>query len=364
MTDSAPNRLDLSDDDVREMLRSLRQKEGNWIRWGQLCQTLHRAGYDPQDIFEETGFEAVVQNQVAVAAQVYDSIASSGDLPASVRAYCEGPRSDVLYEFRVLNQAQRRAAATLAAEKNLDLDSAHEVSRAMKAVERLSQLPDGFTRQPGDAVAYQCWRRARQKKDLSDRARLIAEGLKYVETNGARQQLEALLSNLSAPPSRRAPLLPLYRIEESEQLPRLVPLAGRMPLSSAEIAAVPTVTTAEPFRIVTLPENVSAVPIPGWQAVLQAIDPVALLTRSGDLPGSPSNSTEVVVVAIDRGQTEWNPDSYFLVEATGETGDRTTELAWFEDAPAAAIVGQLVLVLRPKRVLDEGNLMQPWQMDD
>lgn len=359
MSEHPPHQLELSDDEVRDLLRSLRQKEGNWINWGKLCRTLHQAGYDPQDIFEETGFEGIVQNQVIVAAQVYDSIAENEALSEAMRAYCQGPHSDVLYEFRVLNQQQRLDAVALATQKNLDIDGAHQVSRAVKAVERLSQLPDGFSRQPGDAVAYQCWRQARQKRDLSDRARLIAEGLKFAETNEARQQLEALLRDLSAPPSRRAPMLPLYRVEESEQLPRIVPLAGQMPLSAAQVRAVPQIAAEEPFSIVSLPEGLRALPVPGWQAILGAAEPVAMLTRSNELPNSPGGAVEDVVVVVDRTQTEWNPNSYFLIEA----GDRT-EIHWFDEEPNAAIVGRVVLVLRPKRILDEGNITQPWQMDD
>jgi len=61
MTDVSP-----SPENLEEILRSLRRKEGNWVAWGQACQKLQKSGYSPQAIFEETGFEPIQQNQVIV----------------------------------------------------------------------------------------------------------------------------------------------------------------------------------------------------------------------------------------------------------------------------------------------------------
>ncbi|USR90303.1 hypothetical protein NEA10_15845 [Phormidium yuhuli AB48] len=358
MTEHKPEPQKLADEEVREMLRSLRHKEGNWIHWGKLCKQLQDAGYAAADIFEETGIEALVQNQVIVAAQVYDSLIE-GEAAPEVLAYCEGPRSDVLYELRILNQRQRVEAATLAAQKRLDVDGAHRLSHDIKAVACLAQIPEGFSRHPGDAVAYQCWKQARRQRDLSQRARLIGEGLRFAETETARQQLETLLQNLTAPAPRQAPLLPLYRPESSEELPRLLPFAGEMPLTAAEIEAVGAIAPEEPFQITRLPSDSACVPVPGWQVVLKARDPVAFLTSSESLPNSAGGVRERVIVAIDRGQRDWDENSYFLVQE-----GQQVRLAWFEETPNLTILGQLLLVLRPKRILDEGNITEPWQMDD
>ncbi|WP_159783141.1 RuBisCO accumulation factor 1 [Sodalinema gerasimenkoae] len=358
MTEQKPEPQKLTDEEAREILRSLRHKEGNWIHWGKLCKQLQDAGHAAADIFEETGIEALVQNQVIVAAQVYDSIVE-GQASPEVLAYCEGPRSDVLYELRILNQRQRLEAATLAAQKRLDMDGAHRLSHDIKAVACLAQIPEGFTRHPGDAVAYQCWKQAKRQRDLSQRARLIGEGLRFAETDRARQQLEALLQNLTAPAPRQAPLLPLYRPESSEELPRLLPFAGEMPLTATEIEAVAAIAPEEPFQITRLPSDSACVPVPGWQVVLKARDPVALLTSSESLPNSAGGVRETVIVAIDRGQRDWDENSYFLVQE-----GQQVRLAWFEEAPSLTILGQLLLVLRPKRILDEGNITEPWQMDD
>ena len=52
----------------------LRQKQGTWVEWGQAIAYLQKNGYNPQDIFEATGFEPIQQNQVIVGSQVYNSM--------------------------------------------------------------------------------------------------------------------------------------------------------------------------------------------------------------------------------------------------------------------------------------------------
>jgi hypothetical protein len=317
---------------------------------------LQQAGYTPAQIFEQTGFQGSQQNLIVVAAQVYESLVQAKASPETL-AYFQGPRSDVLYEFRILNQSQRLEAAQLAQTKQLDIDGAKKVARAYKDFSRLSQLPAGFTATPGDAVAYQCWKAAKQKKDLAQRARLIAEGLKFAQSDSARATVEKLLNDFSVGSSRNAPLLPLYRLEAEEELPRIVPLAEAH--NASDLLAVPKITSEEPFRWVKYSGSGILVPIPGWQAVLKALDPIALVYRSDRFPTPLGGKPEPVIVVIDRSATDWDANAYFLIEQ-----QQQLEITWFETAPDVTILGQLILILRPKKILDEGNLTQPWQMDD
>ena len=348
----------LTETEAEELMRSLLHKEGNWVDWGKSCQKLQKSGYTSQQIFEVTGFQGSQQNLVIVAAQVYDSLIKS-DASENLLAYFTGPRSDVLYEFRILNQEQRLAAAELAMAKRIDVDGAHELARALKDYYRLSQLPAGFTNHPGDAMAYQCWRAARAKKDLSDRSRLIAQGLKFAHSDSARQQIEQLLTDFTVIPQRQSPLIPLHRLEAEEELPRIVPVAGSFPLTSSQIAGVTQVEQIEPFRMINGSENSTFVPIPGWPVVLKAEDPIAILCQSDQLPKPIPGKPEEVIVVVDRQSKTWDVNSYFLV-AQGEQ----LELQWFEQSPEVSIVGQVILVLRPKKILDENIITQPWQMDD
>ena len=343
--------------EAQEMMRSLLHKEGTWVEWGQTCHKLQKAGYSTQKIFEDTGFQNSQQNMIIVASQVYDNLVKD-DVAPEVLEYFKGPRSDVLHEFRLLNQKQRVQASQLAYDKRLNIDGAHLVTQAMRDVSRMSQLPESFINHPGDWVAYLSWKRAQSQKDLQQRSRLIAQGLKFAHSNSARQAIEQLLSDFSVVKTFSEPLLPIYRLETEDELPRIVPLAGSYPLGSEEIAGVTQVENQQPFGNITAKDG-SYVPVPGWHVVLKAQDPVAYFCFSDRLPKSLSGRVEEVLIMLDRANTTWDVNSHFAIEIDGKL-----EIRWFETEPTEKIVGQLALILRPKRILDEGNLTQPWQMDD
>ncbi|MFN5513910.1 MAG: RuBisCO accumulation factor 1 [Cyanobacteriota bacterium] len=349
----------LTPDQAQVLLQSLLQKEGSWVDWGQKCQRLQQGGYSAEAIFEATGFQKVQQNLVIVASQVYESLVRGG-AGEEILEYYLGPKSDILYELRILNQDQRVSVAQTAQSHRLEAEDAKELARAVQEISRLSQLPAGFTACPGDALAYQCWRRAKQKRDLPERARLIAKGLKFAASPGARQSLEGLLLEFTASGAATpAPLLPLYRLEQDEEAARLIPVAGTLPLTPEQITQVPQLTPLDPFGVVTAPENCALAPIPGWQAILTAVDPVAFVALAQDVALGTPQPQEPVLVVIDRGQTVWNPQSYFLVSQHEQVA-----IHWSGEPLTVPILGQVILVLRPKRILDENNLREPWQMDD
>jgi hypothetical protein len=352
------NQAQLSDEEAQQIMRSLLHKEGTWIDWGKASQRLQKGGYSPQKIFEETGFQGSQQNLIIVAAQVYDSLVQ-GNISQEILTYFQGPKSDVLYELRILNQEQRVAAAQLAYDKKLDVDGAHEIAKSVKEVAHLAQLPEGFTRHPGDAIAYLCWKRARQKKDLQERSRLIAQGLKFAHSQGAREAIEKLLSDFTVVPSSTAPLLPVYRLESEAELPRIIPVVIGDPLSRQVIESIPSLTAEEPFRLFKFSGNGAFVPVPGWQVLLKAEDPVGFFLKSDRLPKPLSGKVEELLVIIERANQTWDANSYFLVEVGGNL-----QLQWFESDPNLPILGQLILLVRPKKILDENNIIEPWQMDD
>ena len=348
----------LPPDDSETLLKSLRQKQGNWVEWGKACQQLQKSGYSPQAIFEATGFEPIQQNQIIVGSQVYSSLEQAG-VSEAVRSHYSHKGSDILYEFRLLTQPERAAAAELVMQHQLNADDARELARSIKEFEHLRTLPAGFSHHPGDAVAYQCWKLARQKTDLQDRSRLIAKGLRFAHTQSARQQIEQLLVDFTVEPKRPAPKLPVYRLESEEELPRLVPVVGQMPLTLSDLQAVPLMEEIEPFRLVKFAGEQAWVPLPGWQVVLRAEDPVAILCDSDRLPNQTSSTQETVLVVIDRSKRQWNADSYFIVDQSGQL-----EFQWFETETTQPLLGQVVIVVRPKRVLDEELAKDSWQIDE
>lgn len=347
----------VSDDAALELFDSLLKKEGNWVNWGIICEKLQKAGYNPQIIFEKTGFQASQQNLIIVAATVYETLKSSG-ADNDILKYFIGPKSDILYEFRTLDRDQRLAAATLAKEKQLDAIEAKVVAKAIVEFDRLSQPPIGFSADPGDTVAYQYWLKAKQKKQLVDRGRLIALGLKFASSNEARAKIEQLLANFTAEPQKIAPLMPIYRLEQQEELPRIIPVLSSWPQTKNEIEQISEICDRKPFGLVSGSDN-AMVAVPGWQIVLSAKDPVGIVANSDRLPKKMPGQPESVLLVIDRSSVSWNVNSYFLVEDRGQL-----KIEWFKDDPALNIIGQLVLIMRAKKIIDENNLTQPWQMDD
>jgi hypothetical protein len=344
--------------DVEELVRSLRRKEGSWVDWGQACTALQKAGRNSQQIFEETGFEPVHQNQVTVAAQVYTSMVNAG-ASEEVRSHFLRKGSDILYEFRILAASERAAAAALILAHNLDADDAREVAKAIKEFSRFGTLPQGFTDAAGDAVAYHCWKLARQQSDLQERSRLIARGLKLASSQSARQQIEQLLVDFTVVPRRSAPRLPVYRLESEEQLPRIVPVVGKLPLSRADLQAVPLAEEIAPFGTVKFSGSGAWVAVPGWQVILNAEDPIAILAMSDGLPVPLQGKVEEVLIVVDRSQRQWDADSYFLADREGNL-----DLSWFETSPELPILGQVVLVMRPKKIVDEDYTKDRWQLED
>lgn len=343
--------------DTEALVRSLRRKEGNWLAWGQACQQLQKAGYSPQKIFEETGFEPIQQNQIIVAAQVYGSILAVGTTDA-VRSRFETAGSDSLYELRILNQEERAAAAALLVEKGMDSEGAHEVARALKEFSRLGKPPEEFPDYPHDAIAHYYWKLARLQKDLQERSRLIALALRFARSESARRQVELLLTDFTVPRAATTPRIPFYRLETESEVPKVLPVAGELPLSTEDFQAVPLLETEAPFGLVKFAGAGAWVPMPGWQVVLAAEDPVVLLGSTEQLPDV-SDPPESVLILVDRAQRQWDEFSYFLVDQAGQL-----HIQWSERAPSESILGKIVLVLRPRRVLDEDYNKELWQLDE
>lgn len=343
---------------VEGLIKLLRRKEGNWVEWGQACATLQKAGYSTQKIFEETGFEPLHQNQVIVGSQVYTSMVNAG-APAPVLSHFQKKGSDILYELRILTQQERVKTAELMLEKGLDSDEAHQVAKAVKDFSRVRTAPGEFSNHPGDAVAYQCWQAARQHQDLQERSRLIARGLRFAHSEGARHQIEQLLTDFTVVPKRVAPRLPIYRVETDDEQPQILPVVGEWPLTRDDLQAVPLTETIGPFQMVKFSGMGAWVAVPGWQVLLKAEDAVAILGVSDQLPYPLSGPSEPVLMIIDRAQRQWDADGYFLVEQ----GDQL-DLHWFEETTDAHLLGRLVLIMRPQKILDADLNQDQWQIDE
>jgi hypothetical protein len=343
---------------AEELLLLLRRKEGNWVEWGKACQTLQKAGYNTQAIFEATGFEPIQQNQIIVAAQVFDSMMSVGVAPAT-EAHYRRVGSDSLYELRILSKEDRATAADFLHSRNIDSEGAREVAKAFKEFAFVNKLPEGFSHHPGDAVAYQYWRYAKQQSDLAEKSRLIARGLMFAHTQSARGQIEKLLTELAPKPQKPAPSLPVYRLEAEEELPRTFPVAGTFPLSTAAFTAVPQITPIGHFQLIQGNWAGGWVSLPGWQILIKAEHPIAVLAQTDNLPFKLQGETEEAILIIDRAETTWDDLNYFALDRDGQI-----MIEWSETLPKETILGKLLLILRPKRLSDESKSKDIWYMEE
>lgn len=355
----SPETTDDSPVDVDSLITQLRRKQGDWVEWGQACQKLQKTGLSPQQVFEATGFEPIHQNQVMVAAQVYASLMAAG-VSESVQAHFRQRGSDILYELRVLSQGDRAKAAELSFKYGLDADDIKDVAKALKEYSYLKDPPQGFTDTAEDTVAYYYWKLARQQSDLQARSRLIGQGLKFARSDSARQKVEKLLTDFTVVKSRPAPTLPVYRLETDSELPYIIPIAGALPLETEALKAVPVAVPEDPFGIVKFEGTGAWAPIPGWQVILQAEDPVGILAKVHQLPNVQNpNSTEPVLLIVDRVQRDWDADGYFITDDAGVVG-----LQWSAEPPDLKLLGRLLIVMRPKRILDENYTRELWQFEE
>jgi hypothetical protein len=344
--------------DTDALLLMLRRKESNWVEWGKACQLLQKAGLKPQEIFEATGFEPIQQNQIIVAAQVFDSMMRVGVAPET-EAHYQRVGSDSLYELRILSQEDRAATADYLHARNIDSEGSKEVVKAFKEFSYMRQPPEGFTHHPGDAVAYQYWRYIKQQADLTEKTRLIARGLMFAHTQGARTQIEKLLAALSAPPQKPAPAIPVYRLEADEELPRTIPVAGTFPIDTSVLTSVPQIATTGVFQIVKSDWAGGWVSLPGWGVLCKAEDPIAVMASSDDLPLKMMGEAMETIVILDRNTTEWDEFHYYAIDRDGKIA-----IEWFPNAPNVPLLAQLVLVLRPKRPIDPDNPKDLWELED
>ena len=346
--------------DKEALILQLRRKQGNWVDWATACQTLQKSGMSPQEIFEETGFEPIQQNQIIVAGQVYQSITDRAvSAPALEHFTTRG--SDSLYELRILSKDDRANAVQFIYDQGLDSEQVRDVVKALKEFSYRSDLPQGFTKHPGDAVAFSYWNLARQTSDLQDRSRLIAQGLRFAHSTGAREAIEKLLTDFAVVKAKPTPRLPLFRIETDTDVPCVVPVVGQWPMSAADFQAVPKMEPEGAFGVVQSSGEQAWVPVPGWQVVLTAQDAIAFLMPFNLLPNqTDSTVSETVLVIVDRQQQTWDDSSYFVVD---DEGAQLT-MRWFDTEPSALLLGRLIVIVRPKKVLDEAYTQELWQIDE
>lgn len=338
-----------------EQLTVLARKSGTWLEWAEACRQLRQAGTPPQALFETTGFELQLQERLLASFQVYLSLVEGGadeELLTGIKQLGVQP----LYELRVLNGEERRAAAALVAERRWSAAQTRELVRAVREFFRMPSPSEAFERTAVDALAYRCWRLARGAASQADRVTLVAQGLACDPSEGARRSLEALLIR-SVRGERSLPRLPLAVPDAEEAAPRAVSVL-EAPFTSADFEAATPVRPRGPLGLVD-PVATPVAVLPGWPAVSLAADPLAVALDARELCDFEVGTGELLLL-VDRAVRVWAGPACYAVDTEGRV-----RFEWLDAPTGAVLLGRVVLALQPPR----GELVpvEPedlWELDE
>lgn len=128
-----------------------------------------------------------------------DSLLSSS-FPTDFLAFFDASSgADLLYELRLLNAAQRVAAAFHVIDRRLDPKAAQELARAIKDFPR-RRGEEGWkyfsAASPGDCLAYTDFRLSREIITGGDRMAALEKAMQEAETESARRRIEEEMEKL------------------------------------------------------------------------------------------------------------------------------------------------------------------------
>ncbi|KAJ7533042.1 hypothetical protein O6H91_13G030800 [Diphasiastrum complanatum] len=332
---------------VQEQLNILKDREGLWHEYAAHIPSLTRSGFAPSSIEEATGLSGVEQNQIVVASQVRSSLAASGLDKAALDFFDVGGVG-ILYELRILSAHQRKSAAEVAVQRNMDAKDARDLARAVKDYSRRKNEEGwgAFSSSPGDCLAFACYRASNEhSKDEPERESILRRGLSFVESIAGRVKLlKALGVEVEEEvEEEKKDKLAEGKTENKTQVDiaelSLGETAGLVMLAVAE----PNPTSIEaaphrgalgdgPFRIYRSETPWKTwVPLPAWEPVVAAAAPIALffsnskiLFSQNSISSEKSRIQEPILVVVDKGRLELEENTFYLVAE--EMGDNVLSI--------------------------------------
>ncbi|KAH0456110.1 hypothetical protein IEQ34_014017 [Dendrobium chrysotoxum] len=363
-----------------ERLEILRNRLGLWHEYAPLISSLSRDGFTPPSIEEITGITGVEQNRFAVASQVRDSLLSPA-FPTDILAFFDASSgADLLYELRLLNAAQRAAAACHVVHHRLDPKAAQELARAIKDFSR-RRGEEGWecfsAASPGDCLAYSDFRLSREATTDGDRVAALEKAMKEAESDGARRKItEELEKRRNGEPteeemkkaaSATVPVVRLRYGEVSEASSVVLLPVCRAEEGGEEVEAAPAFCKLEGAMGVVKAERRWGrwIVLPGWgpAAEVGVKGGVAVEFLDGRvLPWRKNRweKEEAVLVVVDRKriEVEEEVDELYLVrdweKENGLTVERGKKL--LEMGRKTEALGAVVLVVRPPKEAEDGQL--------
>ncbi|KAL9248005.1 hypothetical protein vseg_021371 [Gypsophila vaccaria] len=366
--------------DTGSIIEILLNRLGLWHDYAPLITTLFRDGFSPPSIEELTGISGVEQNRLVVAAQVRLSIVESNtldhELDADVLGYFDSGGSELLYELRLLNTAQRAEAAKYIVRRKLfDGEKAKELARSIKDFPmRQGEVGlDWFDyNRPGDCLAFTYLRLSREFRENSDkRAAALATALDVVESDKAvewiKEEMEGKKEVVDEREKEVAVKVPVVRLKMGEVAEATTVVV--LPVAESREGGVGV--DRVPKECKSVGEFGFVVSDKGWDkwVVLPRWAPLAGIGGGAVAVAFPNakvlpwrvNRTyleEAIVVVADRGRREVELDDAFYLAAVGggDGGLKVEKGAALKEMGMRVSLGLVVIVVRPPKDEDDLNL--------
>lgn len=361
------------------IITTLANRLGLWFDYAPFIPLLFQQGFSPSSIEEVTGISGVEQNRLVVASKVRDSLLPSFD--PEVLAFFDAGGAELLYELRLLNNAQRAAAARRLVGRGLDARAAQEMARAMKDFPRRrgDHGWDDFDRDsPGDCVAFAHLRQSREdaRSPAAEQA-WLERAAAEAETDAARARVAAELRRLVSggdgaegpgEPAAKGVAVPVVRMRLGEVAEASSVAVLPVCESAAEVAGAPECRAGGDFGVVAAEEKWGRfVVLPGWEPVLSA-SPARVAVAFPDARALPWRNNrwrkeEAVLVVVDRAERAVEgEDSFYLVGGEGGSSLEVERGVRLKEKGVEEAVGIVVLVVRPPKEEDDDRIAdEDWE---
>ncbi len=241
-------------------------------------QALHQ-GLPIEEVAAKTGIALAILHRWLISLEVLESLDMSviGDCSPILQ---EDETSETLYALRQLPLDARSVAARYMLERRLPASAADELIQAIKDCRRLGAR-DGFTCEPGNALAFKKWQKALFSRLPEERQRYLREGLELAATERVRslfqRAMEQDFETGSSEKERSGPTpwhITMRWVGTKNPWPRLIPYCDDL-----QLVGDLRLQEMQPRKSDGLWYDVPAgryVAVPGWPEVVRLSSPIAV----------------------------------------------------------------------------------------
>ena len=186
----------MNEDDNMSLMR-LRQRAGNWFQLAPLFPKLMRAGFMPDDIFDETGIEPKEQSLWATWTAARGSLVSDPRFPDEKLEYFTPEwNAETLSAIQYLPSEKRAPFSEFVVDNEFNLEQTKELVKSVEIRAAHDSQAKGFGTGPGECMAFKMWRDVQEVQRYEGLARvveLVEKGKKYATEASTCDRLDALV---------------------------------------------------------------------------------------------------------------------------------------------------------------------------